>query len=224
MPPQHATRYLLVEGNSDLQLIRNLCARHGLPELAVEMPKRGGGITQLLESVPERINAPDLEALGIVMDADIDISARWQALRDRLQDREKLQDLVYRSFPAAPDAEGWVSSDAHSPRVGVWLMPDNLRSGMLEDFAVNLIPANDPLLAKADAVLHELEGEQLNRYTASERPKALIHTWLAWQREPGRPLGQAMAHQLLLHDAPLARAFVAWLRRLFALPPAPGVA
>jgi hypothetical protein len=47
--------------------------------------------------------------------------------------------------------------------------------------------------------------------------KALIHTWLAWQEEPGTPLGLAIKRQYFAGDAPLAAEFVNWLKRLFEL-------
>lgn len=48
--------------------------------------------------------------------------------------------------------------------------------------------------------------------------KAMIHTWLAWQREPGRPMGLAITKRFLDPEAPSAMEFVAWVRRLFDLP------
>lgn len=99
-------------------------------------------------------------------------------------------------------------------------MPNDLsRGGMLEDFAVRLIHGDDLLLAKARSVLDEIEmiaevSEQ--HYSPTHRSKALIHTWLAWQRNPGRPMGTAIKAGYLKYDAEPALAFVAWLRRLFA--------
>jgi hypothetical protein len=50
--------------------------------------------------------------------------------------------------------------------------------------------------------------------TDSKKPKARIHTWLAWQDEPGKPLGQAIsAHGTLTPDLPAANVFAGWLDR-----------
>ena len=97
-------------------------------------------------------------------------------------------------------------------------MPDGKSGGMLEDFAASLIRGNDALLRKARTVLDEVEqvvDAEPQRYAAVHRPKALIHTWLAWQRNPGRPLGTAIKAGYLQYDSPAALAFVGWLRRLF---------
>jgi hypothetical protein len=46
--------------------------------------------------------------------------------------------------------------------------------------------------------------------------KAIVHTYLAWQDEPGRPLGQAITTQALKPHTQTAQAFTTWLTRLFA--------
>lgn len=47
--------------------------------------------------------------------------------------------------------------------------------------------------------------------------KAEMHTWLAWQDPPGLQLHEAVLNQLLDVQAPLAQAFVGWMRRLYEL-------
>lgn len=94
-------------------------------------------------------------------------------------------------------------------------MPDNLLPGMLEDFVRFLVPDGDVLLSKAESVLAEIEQSQIHRYSLVHHPKALIHTWLAWQKIPGRPMGQSITARVLLHDTPVALSFVRWLQRLF---------
>jgi hypothetical protein len=133
MPPQQALRYLLVEGNSDRQVIENLCDRHRLAKPDIKMPARGGGIDQLLESVPDRINEPGLEVLGIVIDADVNVAARWQALCDRLQNHEKRQEMSYAAIPPVASIGGWISFEPERPRVGIWLVPDNHGTGSDRD-------------------------------------------------------------------------------------------
>jgi len=115
-----------------------------------------------------------LRTLGIVVDADRDVAARWQAVGNRLRS------VGYQNIPSSPPAEGWVDRQAELPQVGVWLMPNNQVPGMLEDFVASLIPSEDALLAKAETVLQELEATGINRYSIVQHPKALIHTWLAW--------------------------------------------
>jgi len=215
-PTQPKPQQLLVEGKNDRHVIWALCQQYQLPEtFSVEVPQEEGteGVEALLNGLPERLKAEKLRTLGIVVDADRNLSARWQSLKD------KLSSIGYRDIPQFPPPEGWVCapSDPYLPRVGVWLMPDNQLPGMLEDFVAYLIPPGDTLHPKAEAILQELEQAGLNRYTLIHHPKALIHTWLAWQKTPAMPMGQAITAQVLSCDCPIALIFIEWLKHLFEL-------
>ncbi len=222
MPRQGSPKaYLLVEGKDDKHVITHVCMRHDLPTIELREPNEGdigSGIDELLAGIPQRLREPHVRTIGIVVDTDDDLAARWQALRSRILAAD------YRSIPKEPVAEGWISTETTLKRVGIWLMPDNLLPGMLEDFVVQLIPVGDELILKAEAIVAEIESEALNHYPKVQHPKALIHTWLAWQETPGQPMGLAIRAQTLRHDSPTALAFVAWLRRLFEIPPASEVA
>ena len=92
-------------------------------------------------------------------------------------------------------------------------MPDNGSAGYLEDFAGALVPADDPLWLRAGGVLDAIPRED-RRFTTVHRSKAHIHTWLAWQEDPGSPMGQAITKRDLNASAPLAERVIAWLQRL----------
>ena len=201
---------LLVEGNDDRHVVWALCKQHSIPEtFTVETPGQEGGVDALLKSIPVRLKMSGLEALGIVVDADQSVQDRWAAICHRLRD------AGYVALRSQPDPDGFIVDSPGRPRVGVWLMPDNQLRGMLEDFVSVLIPAGDPLAQRAENCLQEIEREDLCRYPLVHHPKALIHTWLAWQELPGRPMGQAITAHVLDHDKPLAARFVRWLNRLF---------
>ena len=51
--------------------------------------------------------------------------------------------------------------------------------------------------------------------TAGGTMKAVLHTWLAWQEEPGLPYGTAIRARYFRHDSPVAECFVKWFRRVF---------
>lgn len=218
-PPKSKPQQLLVEGKNDRHVIWALCEQYQLPEtFSVEVPEEDStkGIDALLDGLPARLDEPKLETLGIVVDADRDLTARWQAVRDRLITSG------YQNMPKVPPNDGWVDAPLDRPRVGVWLMPDNQLPGMLEDFVARLMPPEDTLRPKAEAILQEIELAGLNRYTSVHRPKALIHTWLAWQETPGMPMGQAITARVLRYDCAIALTFVEWLQHLFELPTTTG--
>lgn len=152
---------------------------------------------------------PGLRTLGVVLDADENPERRWHAIGGRLAEEG------YTSIPRQPARSGTIIDESGKPRVGIWLMPNNQLPGMLEDFVVHLIPKDDVLRPKAQQVLDEIESQKLNRYPLAHHPKALIHTWLAWQRNPGQPMGQAITAHTLGRNEATAQSFANWLNTLF---------
>ncbi len=200
--------HLLVEGKNDQHVIWALCEMHRVPETFDVLVPGDGGVDEVLTDIPIRLKEAGLQSLGVVVDADEDIKARWDSVRGRLQ-------KVGYSTPKQPPVEGFIASLPSRPKIGVWIMPDNQVSGMLESFATRLIPTEDNLKPVAQETLRTIEDRGLNRYRSVSRPKALIHTWLAWQELPGMPMGQAITAQVLQHNHSLANRFVDWLKALF---------
>jgi len=204
---------LLVEGSEDAHVLHHLRKRHQIPEetFTIRPSKDDGGIDALLGTLPTQLKANDLERLGIVVDADTDLDARWAAVRNILLQAGGVD------IPAAPDPGGTIVTierPDRTLRVGVWIMPDNVIRGMLEDFVTCLVPANDTLWPRAvNCVVQIPESER--RFSPAHQAKAHIHTWLAWQEEPGRPMGQAITKRYLDAEAESAQRFIAWIRRLF---------
>ncbi|HEX2205710.1 MAG TPA: DUF3226 domain-containing protein [Longimicrobium sp.] len=199
-------RVLWVEGKDDSAVVQSLCEKHQIPEVFHVVDKEG--LRVLLRGLSVELRARGVERFGIVVDANGDVAARWASIR------ETLQDQGYADVPENPDPNGVVLA-AHGtyPRFGAWLMPDNTNPGMLEDFAAALVPPGDDLWAYAAEVIDGI-AEERRRFGANERSKAHIHTWLAWQKGPGSPMGQAIGKGDLDGRAPHAERFMAWLRRL----------
>ena len=147
-----------------------------------------------------------------MVDADEDISARWDAIRNRLA-ATGMYDCKNLVLPEDGLLLNPVSENA--PKVGVWIMPNNKLPGMLEDFVATLVEPDDLLMAKADDVLSELEAAKIQRYKDVHRAKAKIHSYLAWQDEPGRPMGVSITAHVLNPNLPRGVAFLEWLKRLF---------
>jgi len=58
---------------------------------------------------------------------------------------------------------------------------------------------------------------QYRRFRESYQAKAHLHTWLAWQEEPGTPMGLAITKRYLDAEAPYALLLLNWIRELFEL-------
>lgn len=202
-------RVLLVEGADDEHVLKHLCGTRGVQWLDEIKPQHSVG--ELLENFPVRLKQSDVEVLGVVIDADTDLPARWQALQDRLAK------AGYENIPPNPDPNGTILDpppETLLPRFGVWIMPDNQNRGILEDFLRFLVPSGSPLFEHVKSSVASIpSGER--RFGPLAEPKALIHTWLAWQAEPGRPLGTAITARFLDPTVVQVDLLVNWLNRLY---------
>jgi hypothetical protein len=204
-------RLLLVEGHDDIYVLCNLFERHNVPECFAVVERNG--IERLLETLPNDLRTPDLERLGIVVDANTDIEARWAQVRNILIGAGN------GNVPHVPDPAGTIIDLEHTEterllRVGVWLMPDNHLPGMLENFVAFLVPPDDALWPYAEDCLQRLPEPQ-PRFRLQHFTKAHLHTWLAWQEDPGTPMGLAITKGYLNAEGTQVQQLVDWIRRLF---------
>lgn len=200
---------LLVEGKDDLHVFSNIFKNNGVNECFEIVDKEG--IDKLLGSLPILIKT-DVQAIGIIVDADENINSRWGQLSTILIDSgyEVPKTIPKQGLIIDPPNENGL------PKVGVWIMPDNNQDGSLEDFVKQLIPDEDKLLPYVDKSLDEIEGLELNKYKIrTKRTKARIHTWLSWQEDPGTPMGLAITKKYLIPKNKLCMSFLSWIRTLF---------
>ena len=165
-----------------------------------------GGVDELLREIPVTLNGA-YERVGIVLDANSDLAARWEQVRDRA-----LRAGV--ELPASPDPKGTIGSGRQpGSRVGVWLMPDNVSTGALEHFLGKLV-----LPGQIWSYAAEVTEEARRRGAPcleKDHAKSSLYTWLAWQENPGLPFGIALKGGLFEADSEEALRFVSWFRRLF---------
>ena len=93
-------------------------------------------------------------------------------------------------------------------------MPDNQVTGILENFLRFLVPHPNALFDYVRRSVANIPASE-RRFKLLKEPKAIIHTWLAWQREPGMPPGNAITARFLDPNVPEVDVLVSWLKRLF---------
>jgi hypothetical protein len=162
------------------------------------------------KSLSAKLKASGLERLGIVVDADTDIQVRWGKLCDALVA------FGYTDLPDAPAVGGTIIEQVNYPAVGIWVMPDNRTPGSVENFISLLKPVNDNLWLRAEKAVTEIPLQE-RLFKPQSLIKAHVHTWLAWQEEPGTPMGQAITKHYLNANAAAAVLLLDWLKRLFDL-------
>lgn len=215
-PSEQSQYRLLVEGPDDLFTVVHIMKRAGYDwddDTTVRpFVHSAGGIDKVLDEHVLRSSLKTHLKLGVIIDADYPPQNRYN------QASAVLSRLGIR-LPTEPVLGGLIldmnTGGYAVNRFGLWLMPDNLQRGRLEDFVAALIPDHDrvwPHAENATAQAISL-GAPLSQ---NDRLKGQLHSWLAWQNDPGLPFGSAIDRTILSKDPEIARAFVAWFRRLFA--------
>ncbi len=203
---------LIFEGADDKHVVMNLLYNHEhdgerLCEHFAEKVK--DGVDHLIGTLDEELKATDLGRLGVILDADTDLARQWARVT-RVLDAHGCREV-----PAAPSADGTIIETTDGKKIGIWVMPDNRSSGALEDFVGRLIAQGDKLWPKAQADVNGIP-EEYRRFKETYLSKAHVHTWLAWQEEPGTRMGETFKKKYLDPNNPQATAFVSWVKKLLA--------
>ena len=191
---------LLVEGPDDKHVIWHICNRS--PETPDFFIQDRGGIEPLLDAIGAELNAPGRQVLGILTDADNNLSGRWASIVNRLAE-EGIR---------VPDADGVIIYTEDKPRVGIWLMPNNSADGELENFVAAMIPDDDPIWTMSQEYINEIPAAQ-RKFAPGKTLRAQVHAWLATLSDP-RLMGQAIGARDLTVNNPLPQTFIRWLSPL----------
>lgn len=201
---------LFVEGSDDLHALTHLLRRRGVTDEVPEFPKieHRDGWQGVLQTIEIEIRFGTERRLGFVLDADGVPEDRWRRIG------RELQKTGLRPPDALP-VEGYVDfCEPFGTHVGVWLMPDNSRQGAIEEFLLELIRPNDPLLEHAARATGQASAIGAT-FPETARRKAELRAWLAWQESPGLPYGSALGAGYFDSDRTVADPFVNWFTRLF---------
>lgn len=208
---------LLVEGEEDKRVIPYLIEANDIPwgetkkEAIVEIESYDG-IENMLDrrEITAQLKTSGLTALGLIVDADENPTARWQQVRNVCLPRIS-------NLPENLPEEGLIHQTNFGVKFGVWMMPDNQTSGMLETFLAYMIPAGGDRLwdYAADVII---EAKNLGAtFKENHTDKAKIHSWLSWQNPPGRQLHNAIMERILDPKHPKAEIFINWFKTLYDL-------
>lgn len=202
-PSVSSRKLLIVEGINDKHVVIHICERQGIiPQFAIH---NADGISELLMAISPQITARGRKVLGIIADSDECVERRWQAIRGRLL-KEDIK------LPQSPCQNGTIVNTNGKPRVGVWLMPDNVNPGELEDFVAKMIPNDDPVWPRSQSYIDGIPQDQ--RRFKGKVQRAKVYAWLATREKPGF-MGQAIDRKDLDVNGVLCQRFVAWLTELF---------
>ncbi len=213
---------LIVEGHDAIAL-STICKLKGLPaprgytdekKYKAEFIQVAGGYSKVNAALGQLLIDTSVQNIGVIVDANNEgPQKRWETLKSQLA----------HVFPhhllssIAPNANGIVVKEDGLPTVGIWIMPDNLANGYLEHFLAALISMEDKNYAHADKIIDDLMALDHCRFTQNKKQKALLHTWLSWQKEPGKPFGAAVQAGYFNINAPNVQPFLHWFSQTFSL-------
>jgi hypothetical protein len=118
-------------------------------------------------------------------------------------------------LPEILPKEGLIVKEEGRVDIAIWIMPNNDVNGMLEDFITFLVPEEDVLMPVVEANINMIEEGGLNKYKPVHRSKAIIHSWLSLQEDPGTPMGLSVTKKYLTTNKDICLNFVAWLNKSF---------
>lgn len=211
---------ILVEGTNDSYVVGKLLTQANLPYTINEDDYKQDpsqlylremkGRSKLLQQLLPLTKTNTLTHLGVVMDADLDLTSSWQALTDRLKKAGQLQ------LPKNPAPEGSIGRleiPYHTIKIALWLMPNNQQMGELEHFLANLIPdyPHHPLWQHSLSSVAHIPTDH-RRFNEADQTKAELCTWLAWQKRPGVSYGIALHEKYFDLNQPIAQTFISWLQ------------
>jgi hypothetical protein len=208
---------LMVEGRDDKWSVINLMKAHmGWPEDGAPVwVEDANGRQNILkrESLEAVLIAPYTRTLGVMLDAEDNPPGKTYA---------QVRNLCSHWFPQLPDElppSGLIADNQDGKRLGIWIMPDNVSPGTLETFLQFLVPASDePIWTHATESVKRARAIGA-KCREAHIEKANLHTWLAWQDEPGYPPGTALTSHILDPHGESATPFVNWFRELYELKP-----
>ena len=203
--PDSPGNLLIVEGVDDRHVAFQIANRLGsIPSFDIEDRE---GVDVLLRSIEFDVKTPDQEAIGFLVDADDDPAARWDSVSNRLRSAGI-------DVPVTADPKGTIIAAAgDTPRIGIWMMPDNQSPGELEDFVAQMIPSGDPVWPLSQNYIDGIPAVH-RKFASGKILRAKIHAWLATREDP-RQMGLAIRTRDLDINGALCTRFTDWLDRLF---------
>ncbi len=208
---------LIVEGITDRQAVLGLIEAHtDWPSQQMDGDRVpvyiecGKGVKKILnkKSVELTMKTDTIRNLGLIVDANSDVNARFTSLRN----------CFLPWFPGIPrrlPRGGFIVEDPNGRRLGAWIMPNNISGGTLEDLLIELVPEMR-LFNLVSEFVDSISTE--TRIQHKNRSKTLTYAWLSVQDPPVQDLRTAFARGYLDPTHPKAALFVDWMLKLYGMP------
>jgi hypothetical protein len=214
-------KILLVEGMADKSFYEMFCEKHALHlDVRIAKPCDLGGVRNtkqgainhlpiLLKSLADG----QLDRLALIVDADqVEHGGGFQRTVEQIVKIVQPHGFSPEYVVLAGGGLLFRHADGLAD-FGLWVMPDNAAEGILEDWILQSVHANEQkLFGDAQVAVAALAPP---KFRPIRRVKADVATWLAWQEKPGESLYYAVEATLLDEAAPLYLGLQSWLLTVF---------
>ena len=207
--PRQITRddALFVEGPDDGAVVNAFVKKLTGIELAtcrlVRTKDDGGGDSWALREFDQFIRERKEGArVGVIVDRDGVDNDKWPVVRQRL--------LALGGAADGPIATGAIVDG----RCGIWMWPDNVSHGDLENFVAGIIPAS-PLLTYSTEVCGIAKEAHGAECDLDDSRKAALKVRSVWRDASAAGGYGHLVRNLTLMETPASIAFLAWFKALF---------
>lgn len=176
-----------------------------------------------LQALSTKASSPsDTKRIGLIIDADTNITARYQSI---IKELKSTLGITITSAELA-NVNGFVRDITNlagdTVRIGIWIMPDNISAGRLEDFLFNKIERTNGIFQQVEPALSAIEniaGKDASIaakiYKPIHRDKAKLHTFMAWNNPPDMSMGMAVRKGFFPIESAEEKLFRRWMEELF---------
>jgi hypothetical protein len=140
--------------------------------------------------------------VGVIVDRDGPERDKWPAVQERLRSLGGVAD--------GPIATGAIVDG----RYGIWMWPDNVSHGDLENFVASIVPPS-PLLTYSTEVCGIAKETHGAEYDLVHSRKAALKVRSVWRDASAAGGYGHLVRNLALTETPASAAFLAWFKELF---------
>lgn len=214
-------KLLYVEGPNDKWVTISLRQQYGHEEDVVVEAKESCG--QALMAFGLKISNPTTtKRLGLIIDADTDINARYAEITKELRKTSNLSIDVSELANNNGLIKEIKRDSGDIIKIGIWIMPNNMKAGRIEDFLFEKIEEDNKLFKQVEPLINTLEqnaGKDKDianyMYLPKHRDKAKLHTYMAWSNPPDLSMGMAVKKGFFPVESETEKKFRAWIENLF---------
>lgn len=214
-------KLLYVEGPNDMWVTISLRQQYSHEEDVVVDAKEG--CEQALMAFSLKISNPTTtKRLGLIIDADTDINARYAEIIKELRETSNLSIDVSELANNNGLIKEIKRDSGDIIKIGIWIMPNNMKAGRIEDFLFEKIEEDNKLFKQVEPLINTLEQNAEKdkdivnyMYLSKHRDKAKLHTFMAWSNPPDLSMGMAVKKGFFPVESETEKKFRAWIENLF---------